>query len=276
MKTKVINREIGFIRGLRNQLLYGGFLCIYLSSILIFLEPFDTDQYSSNYKELLLFGYGVLVFLIAFFQLRITYLIFLKNGKSWKIRNEFWSVFFFFLISGTILYIYNCYIINKSSYSLSDHFRFYYKILGSFIPIILPIKILLRNRLSQVELTNSELEGESLSIKGKGKDEALNVERNNLIFIKGEGNYLKIFYLENGETKHKLIRQTIQFVSNQFDFIQRTHKSYLVNPSFIQKIEGNSQNAKVILNVENYSIPLSKTYFSKMTDFLVKNSSQKV
>lgn len=82
----------------------------------------------------------------------------------------------------------------------------------------------------------------------------VDVNLENLMYIKAEGNYLEFFFQDS---KTKIFRNTLENVLihlNSFDF-QRSHRSYIVNKKYIK-----SANSSVILLTNDFSLPGSRNF----------------
>jgi DNA-binding LytR/AlgR family response regulator len=56
--------------------------------------------------------------------------------------------------------------------------------------------------------------------------------------------------------------------ANKLPFLEKCHRSYLVNLSTIKEIAGNSQGAKISFIVGEKEIPLSKTYYKHIKNIM--------
>ncbi len=85
---------------------------------------------------------------------------------------------------------------------------------------------------------------------------------NNLLYIKTEDNYLQLVEPE----RETLVRMTVQDFLNKVPAEQflRVHKSFVINTAKVERVEGNS----IIIN--NQPVPVSKTYFPHVKQFLSK------
>lgn len=100
---------------------------------------------------------------------------------------------------------------------------------------------------------------------GENKNEVLRMDKDQLLFIKAVENYVEICFMD----KHKKVisvtfRQTLSNVCEQLPFLEKCHRSYLVNVDTIKEIIGNSQGAKIVFVVGEKEIPLSKTYYKEI------------
>jgi len=86
-----------------------------------------------------------------------------------------------------------------------------------------------------------------------------------ILFIEGSGNYVKIH--TKNDKPLMVLDKLIELYDKlpQKNFI-RVHKSFIVNVSHIQKIEGN------MLKIQDKSIPISATYKQKLEGLINENS----
>ena len=70
-----------------------------------------------------------------------------------------------------------------------------------------------------------------------------------------------VLLTKNNKVISKTFRQTLSNVCEQLPFLEKCHRSYLVNMSAVKEISGNSQAAKISFMVSEKEIPLSKTYY---------------
>jgi DNA-binding LytR/AlgR family response regulator len=94
-----------------------------------------------------------------------------------------------------------------------------------------------------------------------------------LIYIEGLGNYLNVYYENNG-IKKMTIRETFGNLEKRLsgsEIIYKPHRSYLINLQYIEKLTGDSQGLKI--HVKNFDtvIPVSR---SKTNEFRQICSSQ--
>lgn len=87
-------------------------------------------------------------------------------------------------------------------------------------------------------------------------------------FIKAEGNYFEIHVLNNqGSLEKKLVRNALSHAEKALDQEQfwRVHRSYIVNLSQVEMVEGNVRNLELNMKASGEKIPVSR---SKATDLL--------
>jgi len=235
--------------------------------VIIFLEPFNTNEYKSDYRTILLLGFGGIVFCIHLIQSMLENRWYNKKNKVWLISYEIFSTILFFISSGTIIYLYNRRVINNLNYSLGSYLWYHTHIVVAMIPILTPVIVYLRQTFGEHITPPSP---DSYIITGKNKNEHLELQKNTLLYVQAEENYINIYFIDtNNEIQSKTFRQTLSEVHGQISFLQKCHRSYLVNIKNIQEISGNSQNAKIRFSQTEHKIPLSKTYYKDIKNGMV-------
>lgn len=241
-------------------------LGLFLSMIIFLLEPFDTNTFQSEYRTWLLLGFGILFTVVYFLYGFLEAFGFNLVKKDWKVRHELVSVLFFFLVSGTIIFLYNNTVINESSYDLRAHLGYLIYIVTPMMLILSPFLLFFRQKFGT---WYAPVKSEMIQILGKNQKERLSILKENLLYIQAEENYISIYYLDaDFGSRSKTFRQTLSSVHLQASFLEKCHRSYLVNPELIQEVAGNSQNAKIVLKNCGLFIPLSKTYYKTFKDNL--------
>ena len=261
-----LNRQINFVQSIKRKFLIGFALCLFLSFIIIVLQPFDTNQFKSSHKLLLLSGFGVVTFIVFVIQSSIENLWYYKIRKVWRVSHEVYSTIIFFAFSGTILYLYNRIVVNELNYTLDTHLLYLRTIVVAMIPIFAPFMIYLRQRFGEriIPASNS-----SITLTGENKNEIIRLEKDELLFVKAIENYVEICFIDQDKkVTSRTFRQTLSKVKQQLPFLEKCHKSYLVNIGTVAVITGNSQSAKISFVAGEKEIPLSKTYYKD-----VKNSA---
>ena len=97
------------------------------------------------------------------------------------------------------------------------------------------------------------------------KNEIIEFNIDDLLFIKSEGNYIEVYTKTNEKVKMNLYRASLQTIDDklsEFPFIIRTHRSYLVNINNILKTEGNARNYQIFFDKTDMSVPVSRNRFA--------------
>lgn len=255
-----LKRQIHFTASISKKVLVGLILCIYLCFIVIVLQPFDTSQFKADHKALLLSGYGIFTFVVFVIHSMIENTWYFRARKVWTVRHEIISAVLFCLFVGTVLYLYNRLVVNLTYLTLATYWRFLSVTVLCMIPVFIPLMLYLRQKFGERIVPPAE---NSITLLGENKNEVLNMEKEDLLFIRAVENYVEICFVDHSSKKvlSKTFRQTLSNVCEQLPFLEKCHRSYLVNIGTIKEISGNSQGAKISFVAGEKEIPLSKTYY---------------
>ncbi|MNJ91824.1 putative two-component response-regulatory protein YehT [compost metagenome] len=257
-----LSKQIHFTASIKRKILVGLILGVFLSFVIIVLEPFDTDQFQSDHKLLVLSIFGILIFIAFVIYTCLENFWYYRLRKVWRISHEIGSTILFFLFSGSVLFLYNGLVINQQTYSIGTHLLYLRTIVLAMIPVFAPLMIYLRQKFGERIVP---LSGNSFVLVGENKNEVLALEKEALLFVKAVENYVEITFTdENNQVHSKTFRQTLSNTWQQIPFLEKCHRSYLVNPAVVKEIIGNSQSAKIAFSPGGEKIPLSKTYYKQI------------
>lgn len=263
-----ISKQLPYCFSFKKQFMIGLFLGGITAFIMIFLQPFDTYSFESNYKYLIFFGFGLLLFILYLFYARMENLWYNYKNNRWEIKYEIISFIIFVLISSIPIHFYNQVFLNDffdyeyHAYDYLKHGLWFFQY--SLIPvmlILLPFYIYFRNKFGEFITAESLSE---IELSGINKGEKLIVQKEAILFVEASENYVKIFYTKNNNIKFKTFRNTLTAINQQAPFLYKSHRSYLVNISKIKAVTGNSQNAKIEFHLNGLDIPLSKSYYKNI------------
>lgn len=253
------SKQIHFTASIPRKIAVGLILGIFLSFVIIVLEPFDTDQFHSDHKLLVLSIFGILIFIAFVIYGILENFWYFRVRKVWRISHEIISTILFFLFSGSILFLYNGLVINQQSYSIGSHLLYLRTIVLAMIPVFAPLMIYLRQKFGERIVPLSD---NLVILVGENKNEVLQLNREDLLFVKAIENYVEITFTDEHKNVRSLtFRQTLSNVWQQIPFLEKCHRSYLVNPKAVKAISGNSQSAKISFKYGEENIPLSKTHY---------------
>jgi L-cystine uptake protein TcyP (sodium:dicarboxylate symporter family) len=201
---------------------------LFIGLFLLIFQPFDVSEIEHNNKPLFLFGFGFVTFL----AMLITYLGFplvfkkLYSAENWNVAKEI------FHITSTIILISILNIVY--SYIFCEYCNDFYEDLSMIIfysflsvigigafPVIFMIltyqNILLKRNIKNAEKINQNLKKTNfpqtniINIYSNNKKNMLSIESDKLIAIEANGNYINVYYSENGGSlKRETIRNTLK------------------------------------------------------------------
>lgn len=149
----------------------------------------------------------------------------------------------------------------------------YFFMKSSVLSELLREKELLDKHLSsqknRMERTSGE--EESINLSGRTKD-LLMLKPSHLLYMVASGNYVEVYFLdENKKVIRKIIRTTIQQMEEElktYSAIIRCHRAYIVNISFVEKINTSQHRLLLYIKTVDKEVPVSRTYrrnFSSLT-----------
>jgi len=237
----------------------------------------EIDTYPGN-KFILCCAFGLVTVLISlaydFFCLKILKVE--RDVPSWTFKK--WIFYVIGLV--TCIALGNYLLIGLISYGMLFNLPIFFQIiLGTWIIAIFPIvfsgiMIQLRaykanqvhaaNITSSLPSSNQEIStNEKITIYSQNKKNHLQLNLSDLLCVEAMQNYVSIYFLKEKKIQKEIIRTTLSNVEKQLTdtSIIRCHRSYLVHPEQIQKVEGNAQGLRLTLNhLENIQIPVSRKY----------------
>lgn len=130
----------------------------------------------------------------------------------------------------------------------------------------------------QIKTKVEEVENKRISkkiiLEAENGKIALQLEPKQIFYLQSEGNYIEVFYQSENKIQKELIRNSLKKLEEKLpkkDFF-RCHKSYIVNLSKIQKVEGNARNFELILQNSDTKIPVSRSKSQELSELLKSNA----
>lgn len=255
-----------------------GFHGVFIAIFLIFLKPFPSVFNFDN--VFITAGYGLVVSLILAINHFLISKILPIDIKQWTIgKSILWTLHD--IVSLTIwVFVYNNIWNNFENFTWG---LFLYvgwiTLVLAIIPVIISTILLenwllrrnLRNasRLQQsvdnVAITTPIVSSQSedfLTIYAENQSEWLKIRPSDLVYLESADNYVSIFYKEKEQIQKKLLRSTLTKIEAQItpSYVQRCHRSYLLNLHQIKYVDGNSRGLQLELLDIDKTIPVSRKY----------------
>lgn len=244
-----------------------------------FVQPFETNKAElklSFFWIALIHSASPLLAVIA-----VSFIVTKKNAsiENWKIKNELFLIFILLFLIGFIQFLLRDVLYNNP-YNRS--WKYLYEeitntlLIGSLsASIIVSINLNLQffkntEQASAFNLILKEKKLESITseitIATELKSETFQLKIQDFIFAKSEGNYVEIWISDNSLVKPILKRMKLKDLESaltDFQDIIRTHRSYLLNKTYIENVSGNAQGYKIHLKSCRELVPVSRNYLSE-------------
>jgi len=282
----IFNQPTPLHSGIKKNLIRYASVGLFVALFLIIFQPFGTDAVQMDHKNIFLAGYGVIVMMTFMFSFIVIPRLFpgIVNEEKWLVWKQILLLVFTLILTFSICYIYQAYWFD---YKMS------FKGFSSFFITVFPISIFpcvvialldyihkLKKHQAVAHTLNDQL-GEQVNddslinfLDDKGR-ETFNIRMDHLLYVQAANNYIEINYLDEGEVKRELIRNTISKVESQIynDSIVRCHRSYLVNMDKVGRITGNAQGYKIHFPfTAEHIVPVSRSKGKILLDLMKANT----
>ena len=248
-------------------------MAIFLIAFLTIFLPFGVSNYNPNHEYTLTWmldglSFSLVTFFVSGFNEFILKGLFIKR-LNFRIM-VFWSIWSF-LFYGTANFLNYNFIGNWHDFSLESGILFILQISSVLIFPMAGVMFFFRFKSlrKQYDTIVTDLKHkinptQLITFSGQGQGETIVLSTANFLFAQSQDNYVELHYLNNGKTSKHLLRSTLNNLQKtlSLSFINRCHRSFMVNLYQVQSIKGSLINLRLTLNGVDQSIPVSKTYAS--------------
>ncbi|WP_298540679.1 LytTR family DNA-binding domain-containing protein [uncultured Aquimarina sp.] len=123
---------------------------------------------------------------------------------------------------------------------------------------------------SNNEFLKGSIGEQHILIKSESNDIELRLNYNDLVYMKSDGNYVEVYFINANELQKKLIRnriKNIEAILPEKHFL-RCHNRFIINSNAIIKVEGNARNLLLHLKNGIETIPVSRAKANLISDFI--------
>ena len=258
---------------------------LFVSLFLMIFQPFGTSNYIKAGKTWIIWGYGFVTFLVLLLDMLFLPKIFPRifSEAKWNLLREICFQFWHIFSIGTANIVYAHFIV-KTELNIPAVLTYFFTTLSiGFFPINIGVLsshyyLLKKYVKSAKRLTENITSGESIR-KGTtkkseniiiasetGKDK-IEVNLHDLLFIKSVDNYVEVYIMRRNNIEKILLRGTLKRIEEDlklYPFLFRCHRTYIVNVNNISKVVGNSQGYKLVFNLIDHFIPVSRDRSKKL------------
>lgn len=130
----------------------------------------------------------------------------------------------------------------------------------------------LKKELNEVKAEYSK-ENDKFIFKSDTGELELQTALKDVIYIKSDGNYIEVYYLNNDDVSKKIMRNRLKNFENALpkSLFFRCHNRYIINKSFITKINGNARGLNLVLKNTDEAINVSRSRIKDFELFLNEN-----
>jgi len=269
-----LNKPFPFIEKKNSRVLasflFSGFIYVFL---LIF-QPFGISNIQ-YYKPIFVLGFFGITLIVMLFSYLVMPIIFknIFDIDKWTIKKNLAFIVIQFLVITVLNWIYTS-TFGKGIVEQHNLLFFVFVTVSVgiiptlFLTYFIEKKLTQKNQHIAINFTNNiqyqsnKSENTIIKLVSKNSDETIVIDLKQLICVKSEGNYIKVFFLEDNLLKSRLIRNSISKIEEQliiFKTIKRCHRSYIVNLDKVEKMTGNARNLNLHIKNLDFTIPVSRS-----------------
>ena len=227
-----------------------------------FFEPFEVYQpeHKMPYFWITLIHSCTPVFVVFVF---LPLKIFSSILENWTVKKELLLIAIFLLFVGVVQFLIRDVIYdNPSNWS----FRYLYEeirntflvgILFAFILVPMNYHRLNIRNVRSADAFNAVKTTVIIPNKTSSYIHELDIDLNNVLYAKAEGNYVELFLSDGTKTLKRETMKRLETLLEGYPNYIKTHRSYIVNMNQIDSVTGNAQGYKLALKNSVNIIPVS-------------------
>ena len=251
---------------------------------LLFFQPFPTQDFEYENKQLFTAGIGIILFFIQV----VVQIMFQKHlidiGSEHEENSVMNSIYYFTQLALTsIAFIFYIRFVG--------HTQITFNIVARVIIICLsiPVTIHLKNKIialhqrikkltqesrimhEKVKLFSENYANRFIELTSDNENDNIRILVSEVVYIKSADNYVEVGFVEEQEFKKKMIRNTLKNIEKQlreFNNFIRTHRSSIVNIQYISKLNKNFNTYWLSLENTSETIPVSRQYLLAVREIL--------
>jgi hypothetical protein len=275
----ILNKPYPFNDDLKHNTRVIFFISIGVFVFLWLFQPFDINSIPVRQKYYLLAGFAFVTFLALSLNLLIIPSLLPTKFSSavWNVKKDIlwnsWTLF-------TILVGYFLF----TEWLGVMKFNFY-TVIKLVLTAILPISVLIivnynrmlrihvktANELNRKLKEHKQVEDRIIYFVSDYQKDSLAIKASTLLLIRSANNYIEVFWKEGDTVRNQMVRCSMisaEAIVREFKFIFKCHRSFIVNITYIERFEGNSQGYKLYFDNVNFAIPVSKTSADKLKELI--------
>lgn len=258
---------------------------IFIGLFIYLFQPFGLQAFETDYKSIILLGYGLVTFLFLCLFLIIIPLLFKSffREENWKVWKEmFWlTIILIGIAFGNYFYsvVFNVFgwmgwngLLTFLSYTLPI------ALIPASIVTIIQQNVSLKRNIRSSSVINDKIQskekeqersGDEITIKSEQGDYIF--ELNGILYMNSEGNYVKVVFQKEGVEQSEMIRITLKNMLIQLmntPLIQ-CHRAYIVNLNRVSKVSGNSQGYLLSFEYTHQTVPVSRSFIKAFNSVFI-------
>lgn len=236
-----------------------------LAFILIFLQPFDTYASQPEYKSLKLAGYAFTVMVPYLVVHGIESLWYSNRKSTWRVWNE---ILMLLLFAGLVIvsaYFYHNAVFNGPPIRLQGLWQFGLYMGVPFLPLFIPLTGYLRFKAGTYNFFRPQPASEAVTVFNRNKTEHIKLLPSHFLLAEARQNYVTIYFTNEQQQVNKaMLRLTLSEACHQLPGAEQVHRSFLVNLSRIEHLDGNKRKAHLTVQPGDFTVPVGQKYYDAL------------
>jgi hypothetical protein len=260
---------------------------IFIGLFILLFQPFGIAALKVNYKSAFLLGFGLVTMVVLAFSVLVMPKLFQSYfcESNWTVGRQIAFMLFIVFMIGLANYFYSGLFFRIADNWLLGMLSFQgFTLLIGIFPItgatLYSYNKYLRNNLRDAMQVNTRIVDDGMqgnkSVPGKmiylpsvnQSDLPVEVLQDDFLFVRSDGNYLDVYFLDAGNLQHSLIRNTLvtaqSMLHDHFPPLVRCHRSFIVNLDRIEKVDGNAQGLVLKMKGCEEKVPVSRKYIEEL------------
>lgn len=266
-------------------------ILLYISTVfgvfffILFFEPFSIEGFDYHSKLVLISGFGMIILVIM-----LAFRIFFPGGNGQVLPEK---------DKGSRTLLYNLELLGIWAFS-SVAFAFYltyvcdvelsFYIMGKVVILCIVPSIVLRlsdafrrlkSQNEQLDVDKTKLEArmgeivddvqlQKINFISENGSEELELDVENILFIRSADNYVEILHQERDGVKKSLFRKTLKNIEIQlrpYPTFLRSHRTCIVNMDHVEALQSNFNTHILVLKSHSEQLPVSRQYLLKIREY---------
>ncbi len=253
---------------------------LFIFLFLFIFQPFELQPVNESLltKTLVYLGYGMITFIVSFLYHFLLPLLFPQIIRQEQVQIKYeilFSIGILFII-GIANAIYHNSLYPEHTILKSILYFQYFTFTIGFFPIILflMLDVIMKQRRNLIDASkmNSEIRkqvidkdsnSQIITLTSDNEKESMTIPTDKLLYIKSAGNYVTVYFNQNGKIHFELLRTPIKRIQSlliDYPHILRCHRMYIINLQNINSVVGDSQGYQISLKDTSETIPVSRGY----------------
>lgn len=264
------------------------FVFVFFFLFTFLFEPFNVNRDEHRFSFFLICTIHGLIGSLSFWLFFSLMNVF-EGDENWAVGKEMLSYIFLFFFIGALNFLIRPVIYdNPENFSISYFLEelLHIVLVGTLLALIfIPINffVLYQQNSRKAEALSKPIKhafdsAEIVNIDTETRVDNFDLKMESFLFAKAEGNYIE-FNLEKPDLtlKKEVKRITLKELEKQlsvYEWIFKTHRSYLVNLKKINSVSGNAQGYSLKLGTSDISVPVSRGNLVKFNETYDKTKNK--